>query len=114
MTLKKLTEKAKPAMGKHSIMALSFGVLNLADYMTTSKILKGGGEELNPIANFLMKRNLWGITKIVATTMGMHSIYKDKDISVFSKAMVGLYGIMVAHNLKEIVRHAKYSKKTIG
>jgi hypothetical protein len=111
MTQKKRSKKDKPVIGKNTIMALSFGALNLADYLTTRKILNSGGEELNPIADFLIKKNLWGFTKIVTAVIGMYLTYKDKEISLLSKAAVGSYGIVVGHNLKEIVRHKRDSKK---
>jgi hypothetical protein len=111
MTQKKNIKKASPVIGKNTLMTLSFGALNLADYMTTKKILNTGGEELNPIANFLMKRNLWGFTKILTAVIGMYLTYKDKEVSILSKVAVGSYGIVVGHNLKEIVKHKKELKK---
>jgi len=105
MTQKKLTKKNNPTIGKNAVMALSFGALNLADYMTTKYILNSGGEELNPIARFLMKRNLWGFSKIVTATVGMLLAYQDKNVGITTKLMVGSYGYLVGHNLKEIVTH---------
>lgn len=77
MTKKKRAKKAKPAIGKNTMMALSFGALNLADYMTTRKILNSGGEEYNPVTDFLMSKNCFGIFKIATTLTGMLAIYAD-------------------------------------
>lgn len=96
---------------KDGVMALSFGALNLADYLTTRRILNTGGEELNPIANFLIRKNCFGIFKTVSTLAGMSVIYSEEEPKMMSKALLGLYGLVVAHNLKEIVQHEREIKK---
>ena len=88
-------------------MALSFGALNIADYMTTRKILNSGGEEYNPIADFFIRKNCFGIFKVVTTLAGMFAIYGDEQPKIVSKALLGLYGVVVANNVKEIVKHGK-------
>ena len=88
-------------------MALLFGALNIADYATTKKILNSGGEEYNPIADFFIRKNCFGIFKTAATLAGMLAIYVDKKPKITSKALLGLYGVVVAHNIKEIVQHKK-------
>jgi hypothetical protein len=56
--MKKRHKKKKGNVGfdNNRVMALSFGALNIADYMTTKKILSSGGEEYNPVADFLMRK----------------------------------------------------------
>ena len=102
--------KRKSRIGKDEIMVLSFGALNLADYLTTRRILNTGGEELNPIANFLIRKNCFGIFKAVSTLAGMAAIYADETPKIMSKALLGFYGVVVAHNIKEIVQHERELK----
>lgn len=58
---------------------MSFGALNVVYYMTTKKILNGGGEEYNPIANYFIKKNCFGIFKVVATLAGMLTILRKRE-----------------------------------
>jgi len=97
--------KRKSQVGQDEIMALSFGLLNLADYLTTRRILNTGGEELNPVADFLIRKNCFGIFKAVSTVAGMTAIYADEKPKIMSKALLGFYSFVVAHNIKEIVLH---------
>lgn len=90
---------------KEAIMALSFGVLNLADYLTTKKILSTGGDEYNPVANFLIKKKCLGLFKTATTLAGMSAIYDDEEPKTISKALLGFYAVVVGHNVKEIVQH---------
>jgi hypothetical protein len=113
MKKKKQKKKDKTVFDKNGVMALSFGALNVADYMTTRKILKGGGEEYNPVANFLMRKNCFGIFKTVATLAGMLAIYGDEKPKIMSKALLGLYGAVVANNIKEIVQHGRETKEDL-
>ena len=92
-------------------MALSFGALNIADYLTTKIILKGGGGEYNPIADFFIRHNCFGIFKIATTLPGMLSIYVEEKPKFVSKALLGFYGAVVAHNLKEIVLQRREAKR---
>jgi len=96
---------------KDGVMALSFGALNLADYLTTRRILNTGGEELNPIANFLIRKKCFGAFKILTTLAGMMVIYAEDEPKISSKALLVFYGFVVAHNLKEIVQHEREIKK---
>lgn len=50
---KKNTKKRKSEINKNGVMDLAFGTLNLADYLTTKRILNTGGEELNPVEETL-------------------------------------------------------------
>ena len=68
---------------KDAAMALSYGALNLADYLTTRRILNTGGEELNPVADFLMRKKCFGVFKTVATLAGMAAIYNDEKDLLF-------------------------------
>ena len=104
---KKRINKRKLEIDKNGIMALSFGALNLADYLTTRRILNTGGEELNPIADFLIRKKCFGIFKTVSTLAGMASIYEEDEPKYMSKALLGFYGFVVAHNIKEIVQHER-------
>jgi len=90
---------------KEAVMALSFGALNLADYLTTKRILNTGGEEYNPVANFLIKKKCFGLFKIATALAGMGAIYDDEEPKILSKALLGFYGFLVGHNVKEIVQH---------
>jgi len=103
-------KKEKTGFDKNGVMALSFGALNVADYITTKKILNTGGEELNPIADFLMRKKCFGIFKIATTLTGMLAIYAEVMPKAMSKAMLGLYGFVVANNMKEIVQHRRETK----
>lgn len=102
---KKNTKNEKSEIDNDEIMALSFGVLNLADYLTTRRILNTGGEELNPVANFLIRKNCFGIFKTVSTLAGMAAIYMEEEPKITSKALLSIYAFVVAHNIKEIVQH---------
>lgn len=98
-------KKRKIEIDKNGVMALSFGALNLADYLTTKRILYTGGEELNPIADFLIRKKCFGVFKLASTLAGMASIYAEEKPKIMSKVLLGFYGVMVAHNIKEIVQH---------
>lgn len=113
--MKKKSQKKKDKTGsdKNGVMALSFGALNIADYMTTQKILNSGGEELNPIADFLMRKKCFGIFKIASTLTGMLTIYADVMPKAMSKAMLGLYGAVVANNIKEIIQHGRETEEDL-
>jgi hypothetical protein len=81
-----MKKKEKEESGNNLGMALSYGALNIADYVTTKKILNTGGEELNPIANFFIKRNCFGIFKTAATLAGMLAIYGDEKPNIMSNS----------------------------
>lgn len=90
---------------KDAVISLSFGALNLADYLATRRILSTGGEELNPVADFLMRKKCFGVFKTVTTLAGMVTIYSDELPETVSKALLGYYGIIVGLNVKEIVQY---------
>ena len=104
---KNYAKKSKSQIDKDEIMALSFGVLNLADYLRTRRILNTGGEELNPIVEFLIRKNCFGIFKAVSTLAGMAAIYMEEDPKIAGKVLLSFYGFVVAHNIKEIVLYEK-------
>jgi hypothetical protein len=113
MKKKSQTKKEKQGFDKNGVMALSYGVLNIADYVTTRKILSSGGEELNPIADFLMRNKCFGIFKIASTLAGMLTIYADVMPKAMSKTLLGLYGAVVANNIKEIVQHGRETEEDL-
>ena len=92
-------------INKNEVMALSFGALNLADYLTTRRILNTGGEELNPIANFLIRKKCLGAVKTLTTLGGMLGLYVEEKPKTVGMASLVVYGAIVAHNIKEIVQH---------
>jgi hypothetical protein len=108
MAMKKHEEEES---GYNLGMALSFGALSIADYVTTKKILNTGGEEYNPIANFFIKKKCFGIFKTAATLSGMFAIYVDEKPKILSMALLGLYGVVVANNVKEIVQHGRETEE---
>jgi hypothetical protein len=113
--LKKRNQKKEEKAGfdKNGVMALSFGALSIADYVTTKKILNSGGEEYNPIADFFIRKNCFGIFKTAATLAGMMAIYADEKPKYMSKALLGLYGVVVANNIKEIVQHGRETEEDL-
>ena len=110
--MKKITQKKKKAeFLKNAAMALSYGALNIADYLTTKVILKGGGKEYNPVADFFIRHNSFGIFKIATTLPGMLSIYAEEKPKFLSKVLLGLYGAVIAHNVKEIMLQRRDAKR---
>jgi len=101
------SKKNKFRFGHDEIMILSYGALNLADYMTTRRILNTGGEELNPVVNFFIKKKCFGVFKIVSTAVGMILISIEDKPKAMSKALLGLYGLVVANNVKEIFKNKR-------
>lgn len=104
-------KKEKARFGKNGVMALSFGALNIADYLTTKIILNSGGGEYNPVVNFFIGKNCFGIFKIATTLTGMLAIYAEEKPRIVSKTLLGIYGAVVAHNMKEIVLHRRETKR---
>ena len=98
-------KKKESKIYETGVMAISFGVLNLADYLTTRRILNTGGEELNPIANFLIRKKCFGIFKTISTLAGMAAIYGEDKPRIADKALLGFYTFIVGNNIKEIVLH---------
>jgi len=103
--MEEVVKKKKSKINKNSVMAFSFGVLNLADYLTTRRILNTGGEELNPIVNFLIRNKCFGIFKTISTLAGMAAIYGEDKPRIADKALLGFYTFIVGNNIKEIVLH---------
>jgi hypothetical protein len=110
--LKKKHQKKKEKAGfdKNAVMALSFGALNLADFLTTKKILKDGGREANPICDFFIRKKCFGTFKIATTLTGLLSIYAEEKPKYVGKALLDFYGFVVGHNLKEIVLQRRETK----
>ena len=96
---------------KEAASAISFAILNTADYLTTKKLLKDGGKELNPIVNFFIKKKCFGILKIVSTIIGMATIYYDQKPKVTTKTLLSLYGFVVSSNINQIILQQKSDRK---
>jgi len=92
-------------------MATSYGILNLIDYITTKRILKDGGEECNPIVDFLIKKNCFGAVKIASTLIGMYVIYNEKSPKFVSRSLLTVCSIVVANNVTEILKYKEEIKK---
>jgi Na+/serine symporter len=88
-------------------MALSFAILNTADYLTTKKLLKDGGEELNPIVRFFIKKKCFGLLKIVTTILGVATIYRDAKPKAATKTLISIYGLVVSSNINQIIQYNK-------
>lgn len=114
-TLKKKNRKIEKKLpDKNPGMALAYAALNVADYLTTRRILNTGGEELNPIADFLIRKKCFGMFKIAATLGGMFVIHEEDEPAIVSKALLGFYGYLVAHNIREIVQHEREIKGEVA
>ena len=94
-------------MENNKISAVSFAILNTADYLTTKKLLKDGGRELNPIVNFFIKKKKFGLFKIITTIIGMSTIYYDKEPKVSTKILLSLYSFVVSSNINQIIQDNK-------
>lgn len=93
------------------VLAAAYGLLNLADYLTTKKILKNGGRELNPIVRFLIKHNCFGAAKILTSASVMSSMCNENSDQSTNRGLVGFYTLIVANNLAQIIIQEK-NKKT--
>lgn len=96
---------------KNSVGALTYGMLNIADYATTKYILKTGGHEVNPIVRFLIKKKCFGIFKIFTTILGMSMIYHEDPPQTSGKIINSLYGAVVTNNVSQIMKHKKSLRK---
>jgi hypothetical protein len=88
-------------------MAVSFAILNTADYLTTKKLLKNGGRELNPIVNFFIKKKCFGLLKIITTILGMTTIYHDTKSKKSTKVLLSVYSLVVSSNINQIIQDNK-------
>jgi len=64
----------------------------------------------NPLVDFFIRKKCYGIFKTATTLAGMLSIYVEEKPKFVSKALLGLYGFVVAHNMKEVVLHRRETK----
>ena len=94
-----------------AVMAISFVVLNTADYLTTKKLLKDGGQELNPVAKFFIKKKCFGLLKIVTSILGVVAIYHDKETKTSTKTLLSVYGLAVSSNINQIIQQNKSHPK---
>lgn len=78
--------------------------LNLADVVSTMKVLKAGGKELNPVMRFFMTKlgNLPGLLapKAVILTAAYWAFVPSNMWAVLG-ALCLLYVFVVAHNVKQ-------------
>ena len=102
---KKRTGEKRNKIDKNVALALTFGALNIADYLTTKRILKNGGVELNPFVNFLIKHKCFGVYKTFSTLAGAFSILIEEKPKKMTKLLILIYSFVVAHNIKEIVKY---------
>jgi hypothetical protein len=93
-------------------MALSYIALNLADYCTTKYLLKHGGQELNPIARFLMKKKRFGLFKFISTAIGSSIMYFEDQPEESSKTIIGIYSAVVLNNFIQILKYKSNKNKT--
>ena len=101
----------KKELKKNVAGALTYDVLNIADYTTTKYILKTGGHEVNPIVRFLIKKKCFGLFKIFATLAGMTMIYHEEKPQTTGKIINSVYGAVVANNVSQILKYKKSHRK---
>ena len=92
---------------KNKGAALTFAALNVADYITTKKILKDGGEELNPIVRFFIKKKCFGLLKFVTTLLGIATICNDEKPKISTKTLLTMYSLVVSSNVNQIIQQEK-------
>ena len=80
------------------ILLAVFGALQIADVMTTQRVLAGGGWEANPLGVFAMSRlgTYWPVPKLalMAACLVLMFRWKPKHVA----PLVGLMGVVVANN----------------
>lgn len=102
--------KKNQIKGRH-IEAAIYGLLNIADYVTTKEILKNGGEELNPIARFLMKYKCFGIVKCFSTIATIGMMAEEDSSKSVNRSLIGLYSFVVLNNINVILRQRKNKQR---
>ena len=85
------------------VLLILYAVLNYLDWVTTKKAISKGAKELNPISMFLINRNLFAISKIVATLIVVATLlYASSTVIVIG--LVVFYVWVVVNNYKIIKR----------
>jgi len=89
------------------ILTLTFFILQLLDWYTTSTILKNGGREQNPLMNFLFNLNkenvdlVMSIKALVSTTVGY---FIGLAMPLLLVVLIIIYLLAVIHNGKSLWR----------
>ena len=86
------------------ILFLTFVALQIADAVTTVKILIKGGRELNPVMRWIFDR-LGAFNGLAITKAGIILLfYSVKDVMPIWAyvLMIGIYSYVVAHNLVQL------------
>lgn len=80
------------------MLATILGILGVADWVTTQKVLERGGTELNPVAAILLDVGLLLPTKIgLAAIVIVLASRSQKSAHLI--VVIGLYVIIVAWNI---------------
>jgi len=89
------------------ILTLTFFILQLLDWYTTSTILKNGGREQNPLMNFLFNLNkenvdlVMSIKALVSTAIGY---FIGLAMPLLLVVLIIIYLLAVIHNGKSLWR----------
>jgi hypothetical protein len=89
------------------ILTLTFFILQLLDWYTTSTILKNGGREQNPLMNFLFNLNkenvdvVMSIKALVSTAIGY---FIGLAMPLLLVVLIIIYLLAVIHNGKILWR----------
>jgi hypothetical protein len=93
------------------LLAIIFIILNILDISTTSKVLRNGGYEANPIARVLMRLNLFIPAKIgmVIIILLMMALMDNTTATTLGIICCGIYVLVVGNNCRTIlaIRGAK-------
>ncbi len=91
------------------ILAVCFAILILGalDYITTMKILKAGGVELNPLMRWCIERRLFMPVKAVITLLVIACLIWYGRIHPTAMTLTGLaiaagYVMIVGHNVRQL------------
>jgi len=79
-------------------------VLNILDYLTTRKILKNGGVELNPIMKWCIEKNLFMPVKSILTlfVVGLIYFFRNNYVVIAGLVIVVGYVWIVWHNWRQL------------
>lgn len=80
-------------------------VLNILDYLTTRKILKNGGVELNPIMKWCIEKNLFMPVKSILTLFvaGLIYFFRNNNYVVIAGLVIVVgYVWIVWHNWRQL------------
>ena len=79
-------------------------VLGILDYLTTRKILKNGGVELNPIMKWCIEKNLFMPVKSILTlfVVGLIYFFRNNYVVIAGLVIVVGYVWIVWHNWRQL------------